>query len=49
MHRNTVADQKTLNDPVSDCSVPDTDFKPFIMNYILKCLQDSWYQHIIKK
>ena len=47
MHRNTVADQETMKDPVSNCSVLDTDFKPFIMNYILKRLQDSW--HIFKK
>jgi hypothetical protein len=35
----TVIDQEAknaLDDPVSNCSIPYTDFKPFIMKYILK-------------
>ena len=36
IHGNRVVDQETLDDPVSNCSVPYTDFKPFIIKYILK-------------
>ena len=49
---NTVVDQEAknaLDDPVSNCSIPYTDFKPFIMTYILKRWQDSWDQHIYSK
>jgi hypothetical protein len=52
IHGNTVVDQEaknTLDDPVSNCSIPYTDFKPFIMKYILKCWQDSWDQQIHNK
>jgi hypothetical protein len=28
--------KKALDDPVSNCSIPYTDFKPLIMTYILK-------------
>ena len=34
---NTVVDQQAKNalvDPVSNCSIPYSDFKPFIMKYI---------------
>jgi hypothetical protein len=43
--RNTVVDRvakNALDDPVSDCSIPYTDIKPFIVKYILKRWQDSW-------
>jgi hypothetical protein len=30
-----------LDDPVSNCSIPYTDFKPLIMTYIFKHWQDS--------
>jgi len=36
IHWKTVVDQETLDDPVSNCSVPYTDFTHFIMKYILK-------------
>ena len=39
IHGNTVVDQEAknaLDDPVSNCSIPYTDFKPLIMTYILK-------------
>ena len=38
IHGKTVVDQETLDDPVSNCSVPYpyADFKPVIMKYILK-------------
>ena len=42
---NTVVDQEAknaLNGPVSNCFIPYTYFKPFIVKYILKCWQDSW-------
>jgi hypothetical protein len=38
IHGNTVVDQETndaLDDPISNCSIPYTDFKPFIIKYIL--------------
>ena len=38
-----------LNDPVSNCSIPYTNFKPLIMTYILKRWQDSWDQQIYNK
>jgi hypothetical protein len=44
IHGNTVVDQEAksaLDDHVSNCSIPYTDFKPFIMKYILKRWQDS--------
>ena len=49
---NTVVDQKAkdaLDDPVSNNSVPYTDFKPFITRYILKRWEDSWDQQIYYK
>jgi hypothetical protein len=49
---NTVVDQEAtgaLDDPISNCSIPYTDFKPFIMKYILKRWQDSWNQQIHDK
>jgi hypothetical protein len=49
IHGNIVVDQETknaLDDPVSNCSIPYTDFKPLIMTYILKRWQDSWDQQI---
>jgi hypothetical protein len=36
IHGNTVVDQETLDDPVSNCSVLYTDLTSFIMKYILK-------------
>jgi hypothetical protein len=36
-----------LDDPVSNCSIPYTDFTPLIMTYIFKRWQDSWDQQII--
>ena len=38
-----------MDDPVSNCSIPDTEFKPFITKYILKRWQDSWNQQIHNK
>ena len=38
-----------MDDPLSNCSIPYTDFKPFIMKYILKRWQDSWDQQIYSK
>jgi hypothetical protein len=52
IHGNTVVDQEAkngLDDPVSNCSIPHTDFKPFITKYILKRWQDSWDQQIHNK
>jgi hypothetical protein len=46
-----VVDQEakdTLDDRVSNCSIPYSDFKPFMINYILKRWKDSWNQHIHK-
>ena len=40
-----VVDQEikdALYDPVFDCSLPYSDYKPFIMKCILKRWQDSW-------
>ena len=37
IHGNTVVDQKAkdaLDDPMSNCSIPYTDYKPFIMKYV---------------
>jgi hypothetical protein len=39
----------TLDKPISNCSIPYTDFKPFIVKYILKRWQDSWDQQIHNK
>ena len=47
-----VVDQEVknaLDDPVSNCSMPYTDFKPLIMKYILKRWQGSWDQQIYNK
>jgi hypothetical protein len=44
IHENTVVHQvakNALDDPVSNCSIRYTDFKPFIVIYILKRWQDS--------
>jgi hypothetical protein len=52
IHGNTVVDQEAknaLDDPVSNCSIPYTDIKPFIVKYILKRWQDSWDQQIHNK
>ena len=52
IHGNTVVDQEAkdaLDDPIFNCSIPFTDFKPFNMKYILKCWQDSWDQQIYNK
>jgi hypothetical protein len=52
IHGNTVVDQESkdaLDNPISNCSIPCTDFKPSIMNYILKRWQDSWDQQIHNK
>jgi hypothetical protein len=52
IHGNTVVDQEgkdALDKPISNCSIPYTDFKPFIVNYILKLWQDSWDQQIQNK
>jgi hypothetical protein len=38
-----------LDAPISYCSIPFTDFKPFIMKYILKPWQNSWVQQIHNK
>jgi len=49
IHENTVVDQaakNALNDPVSNRSIPYTDFKTFIMKYILKRWQDTWDKQI---
>jgi hypothetical protein len=35
-----------LDDHISHCSIPYTDFKTFIRKYILKRWQDSWDQQI---
>jgi hypothetical protein len=37
------------DDPVSNCYIPYTDIKPFIVKYILKRWQDSWDQQIHNK
>ena len=50
IHGNTVVEQvakNALDDPVSNCSIPYTDFTPLIMTYIFKRWQDSWDQQII--
>ena len=50
IHGNTVVDQEAknaLDDPVSNCSIPYKDFKPFIVKYILKRWQDSWNSKFI--
>ena len=52
IHGNTVFDREaknTLDDPVSNCSIPYTDIKPFIVKYISKRWQDSWDQQIHSK
>ena len=52
IHGNTVVAREAknaLDDPVSNCSIPYTDIKPFIVKYILKCWQDSWDQQIHNK
>ena len=49
IHGNTLVDQEAkdaLDKPISNCSIPYTDFKPFIIKYILKRWQDSWDQQI---
>ena len=51
IHGNTVVDREAknaLDDPVSNCSIPYTDIKPFIVKYILKRWQDSWDQQITR-
>ena len=53
-HGNTVVDQEAkdaLDNTISNCSIRVTcsDFKPFIMKYILKRWQDSWDEQIHNK
>jgi hypothetical protein len=36
-----------LDNPISNYSIPYTDFKPFIMKYILKRWQDNWDQQFL--
>jgi hypothetical protein len=38
-----------LHDPISNCSFSHTDFKPFIMKYILSRWKNSWDQQIYNK
>ena len=38
-----------MNNPISNCYIPYTNVKPFIMKYILKRWQDSWDQQIHNK
>ena len=52
IHGNIVVDREAkyaFGNPVSNCSIPYTDFKPFIMTYILKRWKDCWDQHIHNK
>ena len=52
IHGNTVVDREAknaLDDHVSNCSIPYTDIKPFIVKYILKRWQDRWDQQIHNK
>ena len=45
IHGNTVVDQEAkdaLDEPISNCSIPYTDYKPVIVKYILMRWQDSW-------
>ena len=52
IHGNTVNDQEAedaLGSPISNCYIPYTDLKPFIVKYILKRWQDSWNQQIHNK
>ena len=52
IYGNTVVDQEAnnaLDDPVSNCSIPYTYFKPFIMKHTLKRWQVSWDQQIHNK
>ena len=53
-HGNTVVDQQAkdeLDNTISNCWIPYTcsDFKPFIMKYILKRWQHSWDEQIHNK
>ena len=41
--------KNALDDPVSNCSIPYSDFKPCIVKYILKRWQNSWDQQIHNK
>ena len=52
IHGNTVVDQEAgdvLDNPIFNCSIPYTNCKPFIIQYILKRWQDSWDQQIHSK
>ena len=52
IHWKTVVDQEAknaLDDLVSNCCIPYTDFKPLIMKYIIKRWQEGWDQHIYNK
>ena len=42
-------DKDVLDDHISNCSIRMLIFKPLIMKYILKRLQDSWDQPIYNK
>ena len=48
---NTVVDQEAQDtlDSISNCSIPYTNFKPFIMKNILKQWQYLWDQEINRK
>jgi len=44
IHGNTVVDKEAgdaLDNPISNCSIPYANVKPFIIQYILKRWQDS--------
>jgi hypothetical protein len=52
IHGKTVVDKEAkdaLDNPISNCSIPYSYFKAFIMKYILKRWQVSWDQQIHNK
>jgi hypothetical protein len=52
IYGKTVVDQEAkaaLENPISLSPIPYTDFKPFVMKYILRCWQDSWIQQFNNK
>jgi hypothetical protein len=45
----SIANRKERESEQINCSIPYTDFNPFIMKYILIRWQDSWDQQIHNK
>jgi hypothetical protein len=52
IHENTIIDQvaqDSLDTPISNCVIPCTNFKPFVIKSYSKRYQDSWNQQMQRR